>query len=135
LELEDGDIRHAQNFLEQAAAINASDPLVETALAHMHLRKAIVNPAGPDAEKLSSKAFDTLRRLSAVRGASDYYPAHVLGSQALAWCRRATLTPRARTALLREAKEIVGRAISTHRMKPELRQLLDDLTREELQPR
>jgi hypothetical protein len=134
LELEDGDIRFAQNFVDQAASINASDPLVETASAHVQVRKAIANPSGPDAEKLADTAFDTLRRLIAARGAIDYYPAHVFGSQALGWSRRAALTPRVRRALLREAKDVVTKAVSIHRSRQELRQLLGDITKEELQP-
>jgi hypothetical protein len=134
LELEDGDIRLAENFLQQAAAINATDPLVETAMAHMQLRKAIGNPGGPEADTIAERAFDVLRRLIAARGGSDHYPVHVFGSQALAWCRRAGLTPRARRALLREAKDVVAKAVSTRRNRSELVQLLEDLKREELRP-
>jgi hypothetical protein len=104
-------------------------------MAHMKLRKCIANPAGPDADKLSDDAFAVLRRLVAARGAIDTYPAHVFGSQALAWCRRATLTPRARTALMREAKDIVTKALNEHRTRAELKQLLEDIARDELLPR
>lgn len=134
LELEDGDIRLAENFIHQAAAINADDALVETAMAHMQLRKAIGNPGGPDADKTAESAFEVLRRLIAARGSRDHYPVHVFGSQALGWCRRAGLTPRARRALLREAKEIVGRALGIQRNRNELQQLFEDLKREELRP-
>jgi len=133
LELEDGDIRHAQNFIEQAVAMNSADPLVETANAHMQLRRAITVPFGPDAEKNANASFETLRRLVVARGASDSYPAHVFGSQALGWCRHATLLPRVRRSLLRDAREIVGGALLQHRGRQELRQLLDDIKREELQ--
>jgi hypothetical protein len=134
LELESGDIRFAQNYLHQAAALNSGDPLVETAMAHMQLRKAVLSPASPDAEELASSAFDTLRRLVDLRGATDYHPAHIFGSQVLAWCRQAAITPRQRRSLLREAKEMVARAAGFHRSRVELRQLLSDLTMEELRP-
>ena len=54
LELECGDIRFAQNFLQQAVAINPSDALVETAMAHMCLRRAVTSPANPGAEELAT---------------------------------------------------------------------------------
>lgn len=135
LELEEGDVRFAQNFLEQAAALNDSDPLVETAYAHMQLRKAVANPSAPEAEGLAEGALETLRRLITQRGRTDHYPAHVFGSQALAWCRRAALVPRVRTALVREAKETVERAVALHRSRRELKQLLADLKKEEMTPR
>ena len=133
LELEEGDVRRAENFLEQAASINGHDALVETAFAHMQLRKAISNPAAPGAEHLVDAAFDKLRTLIAARGAVDAYPAHVFGSQALGWCRRAGIVAKARHSLLREAKEVVAKALGVHR-RTELRQLHADLTKEELRP-
>ena len=134
LELEDGDVRYAENFLHQSAALNSDDPLVQTALAHMRLRRAISNPAAPEAGEAAEKAFGTLRDLIAVRGSRDPYPAHVFGSQALGWTRRATLTPRDRLALLREARDIVGQAVGLHRSRKELSQLEFDLRAALLQP-
>lgn len=135
LELEDGDLPSAENFLQQASALQPADPLVETALAHMELRKAIANPAAPSAERVVNKALDVLRRLIVARGTVDSYPAHVFGSQVLAWCRRAALTPRATAGLLREARDVVEVAVANHRGRAELRQLVDDLRRELLRSR
>jgi RecA/RadA recombinase len=134
LELEAGDVRLAENFLQQSAALNAEDPLVETALAHMTLRKAIANPGAPGAGESAEAAFDKLRGLIASRGSKDPYPAHVFGSQSLGWCNRASLTPRARRTLLREAKDIVGKAVTDHRGRSELEQLFHDLRLAELKP-
>lgn len=134
LELEAGDVRLAENFLQQSAALNADDPLVQTALAHMTLRKAILNPGAPDAGEVAEAAFERLRGLIAARGAKDSYPAHVFGSQTLGWCSRASLTPRARRALLREAKELVEGAMVAHRGRSELEQLFQDLRLAELKP-
>lgn len=134
LELECGDVRYAENFLDQAAALNNADPLVLTAQAHMRLRKAVANPTAPGADALAVGAFDDLRRLLQAREARDYHPAHVFGSQAIGWSRSASLTPRARKALLREASEIVERALRYHRSRHELRELSASLKRELLTP-
>jgi hypothetical protein len=133
LELEAGDVKFAQNYIQQAAGINATDPLVETANAHMELRTAIANAAAPGASDAAAHAFETLRRLATARP-YDHYVAHVFGSQALGWCRRASLTSRARLALLREAKEIVNGVLAKTKRREELRQLLWDLKKEELTP-
>ena len=133
LELEAGDIRFARNYIEQAAGLNPMDPLVETANAHMELRSAILNPSSPGASDAADGAFERLRRLVAARPA-DHYVAHVFGSQALAWCRRASLVSRARLALLREAKEIVGAVLAKSKRREELRQLHWDLRKEEITP-
>lgn len=134
LELEAGDTKFAQNYIHQAAGINSSDPLVETAKAHMELRTAIINPAAPGASDSANHAFDTLRRLVTARPA-DHYVAHVFGSQVLGWCRHASLVSRARLALLREAKDVVAAALMTAKRREELKQLLLDLKKEELTPR
>jgi hypothetical protein len=133
MELEAGDIKFAQNYIQQATGINSTDPLVETARAHMELRTAIANPAAPGASDAAERAFETLRRLATARPA-DHYVAHVFGSQALAWCRRASLVNRVRLALLREAKDIVTAVLLKSKRREELKQLLYDLKKEELTP-
>lgn len=134
LELEGGSIPHAENFLEQSRALCPDDPLVETAYAHMRLRKAIANPSAPGAAPAAADAFETLRTLIRTRGSRDHVPAHVFGSQALGWVRRAGLTPRARRELLREALDVVAAARGMHRSRTELDQLHEDLRREQLVP-
>jgi hypothetical protein len=133
LELEDGEVKFAQNYIHQAAGMNPTDPLVETANAHMGLRIAISNPSAPGASAAVDDAFSCLRRLLGARP-GDYYVAHVFGSQALGWCRRASLTPRARLAQLREAKDIVAKLLTTSKNRQELKQLHWDLCKEELSP-
>ena len=100
----------------------------------MTLRKACANPAAPGAGQAVDRAFESLRSLIASRGSKDPYPAHVFGSQTLGWCNRASLTPRARRALIREAKEIVEKAFAMHRGRSELEQLFFDLKVAELKP-
>jgi hypothetical protein len=135
LELEAGELAFAKNYLESARALNTEDALVDTAFAHMQLRTAIANPSAHDSAKLVSEALDQLRRLISSRGKHDYRPAHVFGSQVLAWCRRAALTPRARRDHLVEAKDILAAAIAAHKGRHELKTLYDALRKEELQPR
>ena len=119
--------------MQQASALNNTDPLVETAHAHMVLRRAISSPSAVSAREAAESAFETLRRLVATRS-HDHYPAHVFGSQALSWCRHASLTPRERTTLLREARDVVQQALNLHRSRQELKHLLTDLRRAELDP-
>src|SRR5439155_12029993 len=44
LELEEGYIPLAQNFLDQAQALSADDPLVACTYSHLLFRKALANP-------------------------------------------------------------------------------------------
>lgn len=67
LELEAGELSFAQNYLQYASAICSTEPLVETAFAHMQLRTAIANPSAPAASEAVETAFATLRRLIAAR--------------------------------------------------------------------
>jgi hypothetical protein len=134
LELEAGELSFARNHLEYAAALGPTDPLVDTAFAHMQLRTAISNPSAPGAASTVETALETLRRVIAARGKTDYKPAHVFGSQVVGWLHRASLTPRARRDLLSEAKEVVEAALRIHRARKELRRLFDDLRKEQLRP-
>lgn len=134
LELDSGSLPLAENFLRQAVALSEHDPLVDTAFAHMELRKTITNPTAPGAIERADAGFAELRRLVGLRARVDHYPAHVFGIQMRAWIRSAgDALPMARKrTLLREAREIVGNALAIHRGRTELRHLLDDLKREEL---
>lgn len=134
LELEFDDLAEARVFLESARSFNGEDPLVRTAFAHLEMRECVRNHRAPDSERRFAEAGDVLKQLVEARGKSDSYPAHVFGTQVIAWTRRASLTPKMRTSLLKEAIEAVESAIVFHKHRLELVTLRDDLRKELMTP-
>ncbi|MET0401750.1 MAG: hypothetical protein ABW123_05070, partial [Cystobacter sp.] len=130
LEVEQGDVRLAENFLNQARALEPNDHLVVTEFAYMSLKKAMLSPTSPSASALADESFRSLRELIASRGSKDSYPYHVLGSQALAWSRRAGMGREERKQFLRMVVQDLGAGLKYHPVQAELRELLSDVQKE-----
>jgi len=134
LEVEVGDIRLAENFLAQARGLAPDDYKVQTAWAYMSLKRAAmdaemgVTSSRDRAEEALRELYDAIER----RGATDSYPYHVLGSQALSWLRRAHLTQDERRRRLAEVLHTVQEGHKQHPRVRELAKLSDDLEREYL---
>jgi tetratricopeptide (TPR) repeat protein len=129
LEVEEGDIRLAENFLEQARSLNSSDPYVLAEFAYMLFKKACSSPGNPSAMAHFKEGLDILKDQIDVRGAKDGYPYHILGSQVIAWCNRAPLHYTEKKALLQMALGEVGVGVRRHPHIADLRQLEADLKR------
>ncbi|MFO1305611.1 MAG: SIR2 family protein [Burkholderiales bacterium] len=130
LELEQGSLSLAENFLNQSIALAPDDPFVQTEYAYLLLRKACEGPAKPDAQSHVDDALDMLRELIATRGASDSYPYHVLGSQGLSWARRGIANRVQRVQFLEMLLAEVSAGCLRHRSNADLSRLKDDLKRE-----
>lgn len=133
LELEEGNLGLADNFLGQASALNETDHLVQTAIAHLQFRQAAAKPGVDESVKKAATAEATLRDLILARGSADDYPYHILGSQGLHWSRRAGLPRDERTRYLKSLLDCVELGLEYHRGNPGLMQLQLDLKREWLQ--
>jgi hypothetical protein len=114
LEVEAGDVRLAENFLNAAYSMAPEDYRVQTAYGYMLLRKAVESPGEIGAAKRVTKASQMLRDVIANWGAVSAYPFHVLGSQGLAWAHHGTGTREEKRALLTDLLDIVQQGLKLH---------------------
>jgi hypothetical protein len=133
LEVEVGDLALAENFLNQARGLARNDPYVETEYSYLLLRKAIENPASSFAPELVREATETLISWIERVGERDYYPYHVLGSQGIAWARRGISSSVERDRFLRSIIFHLEAGCRNHPRAVELKKLLDDVRREQLE--
>ncbi|HOC43245.1 MAG TPA: SIR2 family protein [Thermoanaerobaculales bacterium] len=129
LEVESGDVALAENFLNQARSIAPDNHKVDTEFAYMLMRRAYEQPGAPDAQETIEEAVQLLENVITSRG-DDPYPYHVLGSQGLAWSRRANLGQSQRRRFLESIVAQVDHGSRAHPQESDLRQLLGDLRRE-----
>src|SRR3989338_1212428 len=130
LEVELGDdLALGEHFLSTARSMGASDPYVETEWAYLLFRKAIQNPT-PEAQDLVAEATEILEDLMSRTG--DPYPYHILGSQGLAWARRAFGSTLEREKYLRKLLAKIEEGCKKSPRDSGLAQLRDDLRREYL---
>ena len=85
LEVQHGDLQHAEHFLTTAVSLEESDYLVQTEWAYLLFKKAI-EEYSLDSPALVAEATAILN--SIIARTNDPYCYHVLGSQGLAWARR-----------------------------------------------
>ncbi|NTX66568.1 SIR2 family protein [Myxococcus sp. CA051A] len=132
LEVEEGDLRLAENFIQQAHSILPDDPFVATEYGYMLFKKAVSQPQSVNAASWVSEALKILRDLINARGKIDRYPYHVLGSQSLAWSRRASLSKDDRKTLLRSVLHDLENGVQNHPGEQDLATLIVDVKREVL---
>ena len=100
-ETEAGDPIHAQNFCDQARGLAPDDLLVKTGWAAFTLKRAAANPGAPNAADRVDEALGELEIAIAVRGKTDVYPYHVIGSQGLSWSATGSAWERCEVQILR----------------------------------
>lgn len=132
LEVEEGLLDAAENFLGQAQALAPGDVYVQTESAYLHLRRAIENPLSPDAPQLVADTIEDLKTVISSVGSKDAYPYHVLGAQGLAWIRKSKMSTSDKRLFIAEIQGIVNAGLRLHRRSAELQQLASDLKMEEL---
>jgi tetratricopeptide (TPR) repeat protein len=132
LEVENGDLSLAQNFLDQAKALSPEDPFVDTERAYLAFRQANADAATESARQLADEATQTLQSLIARYGDRDPYPYHVLGSQALAWSRRAMAKGQEKAMYLQKLVAVLSSGVDRHPRDEALANLLSDVQREHL---
>lgn len=135
LEVEVSNVRGAENFLAQAKGLAPDDYRVQTEWAYMLLKRAAqeAEAGSLQSRDLADEAFTELYDAIARRGRTDSYPYHVLGSQGLGWSRRAVMTARERTEVLRKLLDTVREGRRHHPNQRDLELLERDLYREYLQ--
>ena len=130
LEVESGDLRRAEHFLNQARSLSG-DFRVQTEYGYLLLKKAVHNPTDVHAESWFDEGTQLLEGVLNRRH-SDDYPFHILGSQGLAWARRRASTPEDKRRMLSVYINVVEEGLKQHPMSRDLRQLHQDLQRESL---
>ena len=132
LEVEFGSIALAENFPSQARGLAPDDPFVDTEWAYLLFRKAIDNPRAAEALTYAGDAMAMLEGLIDRPGYIDSYPYHVLGSQGLAWARRAVMGRAERGRLLTQILRRLEQAKTLFPHMAEIAQLYTDVRREYL---
>ncbi len=130
LEVEEGDLTLAENFLGQARSLSNGDGFVETEWAYLLMKKAARYPRHTESPNWFFEGYNNLLGQIENRGGIDSYPYHVLGSQTLAWVRSASLPLLEKRNLLRKTLEIVKVGNGRHTRSAELSTLAKDLQAE-----
>ena len=132
LEVEEGNLKFARQFLSQARSIASDDHFVETEWAYLLFREAIDNPGATYAQEYANEAETILEDLINRYVFLDSYPYHVLGSQGLAWSRRGIKNSMQKRHYLYKLLGIVEAGIKKHPGEQELQPLRDAIRREYL---
>lgn len=130
LEVQEGDLQLATNYLGQALSLAPSDRLVKAEWSYLLMKKAARLPSHASAEDWFTEGYGTLLSLVEGTGIADPHPYHILGSQTIAWVRSANLNAIQRRNLLSKAREVVESGAQKNPRNEELRQLFNDLTYE-----
>lgn len=85
LEVEQGDLGLAENFLHQASAINPKDVLVDTELAYLMMKKANASPGTPTGTELVKEALALLDGVVNRRSDQAGHAYHIAARQGLLW--------------------------------------------------
>jgi hypothetical protein len=133
LEVGEGDIRHAEQYLNTARSLDPGDDLVVTEYAYMMMRRAVLEPTAPKASETLEEGMRILRGQINSRGGRDKYPYHVLGSQALAWVNRRVWQREERVRLLETVLREIREARQHHPREKDLVSLEYDLKRKLLE--
>jgi hypothetical protein len=128
------DLSLAENYIAQAAALlPPTSRQVDTATAHLLLKKALVARNASAASELVDESLKILRAHMADRSNVSLHALHIFGSQMQAFVWKWTPTVE-RAARFREVHDGLRRALPDHLSShPELRLLIESLKRAELE--
>ncbi|WP_145976154.1 hypothetical protein [Nitrospira moscoviensis] len=131
LEVEFGDIRIAENFLNQARGLSPRDLYIDNEWAYLLFKKAHQNPRSTAATDYVAEATSTIEAIIQNPKAGPY-PYHVLGSQGLAWSRVGIPSDEEKARYLNGLRTVVDSGVARYPKNNELRKLKEDLMREYL---
>jgi hypothetical protein len=132
-EIEYGDnIDVAENYIGQADALLPHNRQVQTATAHLLMKKAATAQTAAAAKPLMEEAV-ALLRLQMMDPRVSLHPLHIFGSQMITYIRR-WVPLNLRSESFRDVHDELRRSIPDHlRTHPELARLIEDLKRSELE--
>jgi hypothetical protein len=114
LEVEEGNLQLAENFLNQAMGLSPDDNLIASEYAYLLFLKAIENYSNPESTEYVSRATVMLRQNINIRGKVDPYPYHIFGRQGLVWCRKGIAKRNDKAAYIDELKAVVEQGLYNH---------------------
>lgn len=129
LEVEEGDLEYARQFLDQARSLAPDNLAVDTEYAYLLIKKAGKYPDALESNEWFAEGQGYLEQVITANGKDDYYPYHVLGSQGLSYARHAKLPLLERRSLLRHLLEVVREGVGHHPRREELIELEKDIER------
>jgi len=132
VEVEQGDLRLAANFLTQAQSLAPSDTRVQTELAYLALKQAAVSDDAADHQAEALEALDQLEEVIEVTGGRDRHPYDVMGRQGLRWVRAAALAGEERGRVLGRLRAALDEGAARHPRSREMQQLRDEVTKQYL---
>jgi hypothetical protein len=132
MEVEEGNLDHAENFLNQSKAINPNSSLLENEFAYLLFKKANQLPTAAHAVELANEAVRSLIGSIAKYGDSDPYPFHILGSQGLAWARRGIFAKDKKREFLEKLYKLIDDGQNRHPRNNQISTLCKELQREYL---
>ncbi len=130
IEVEQGDLALAENFLSQAKGLAPADSYVLNEWAYLLFRKAIEHPASADACRYVDDALDILNGLISNRTNAGAHAYHVMASQGLAWSRRGITSKVERAEFLEQVKNNLLEGCALFPDSTDLRQLERDVQKE-----
>jgi hypothetical protein len=133
LEVEHGDLRRAELFLNQSRSLARDDYRVDTEYAYLLLRKAIDSPLDSKSVRWMDEGTQLLEGVIATRGEQDSYCFHVLGAQGLSWARRGPHSPEEKRRLLTYYMNVVEQRLKKHPLQRDLVQLHADIKQDYLE--
>ena len=133
LEVEEGVLDLARQFLGQARSIAPDDPFVENEWAYLLFREAIANPNATDALASVDEATTILEDLIDKYPHLGSHPYHVLGSQGLAWSRRGMKNLQTKGRYLEKLLGVVEAGIKKTPTEHQLKQLHNNIRQEYLE--
>jgi hypothetical protein len=128
LEVEAGDLSRAELFLNQARSLAPEDYKVDTEYGYLLMRKAIADPQGKKSQAWIVRHAVT-GRCHRHTGRFRLLSVYVLGSQGLAWARRARTTEE-RRRILHYFQNVVEQGTRKHPLRRDLDQLRKAIQRD-----
>jgi len=128
-EVERGDLRAAESYLEAARSMAPEDYRVQTEWGYMQLRRATQDHDEAGSVARAQEALDELEDAILRRGDTDPYPFHVMGSAGLEFVEVAPLARDEKLRLLTRLRRIVDDGRRRHRDDDHLAQLERSLER------
>jgi hypothetical protein len=129
-EVERGDLRIAEIYLESARSMAPDDYRVQTEWGYLQLRLATRDSQETGSVRLALDAFDELEDAISRRGDSDPYPFHVMGARGLEFVEVAPLGRDEKLKLLSRLRSVVDDGCRRHRKDQALTQLATRIERQ-----
>jgi hypothetical protein len=131
-EVEAGDLRLAQNFLDQARSLGPDDYRIETEYGYLLLRQAQEEPSSSKSRELFDEGVSLLEGIIASHGSFTPYPFHILATQGLTWLRESTSAKSYQRKILDRLMLSTERGLGLHPLSLELKQAKSDIARQRL---